>query len=80
MDVKNAFLKRELDREEYMQQPKIFKNKLNPEYVCKLKKALYGLKQVLNAWYGKIAEFLIHNGYGVTPADSSYSSKIKKGS
>jgi Reverse transcriptase (RNA-dependent DNA polymerase) len=36
-----------------------------------LKKALYGLKQARRAWYGKIAEFLVHSGYTVTTSDSS---------
>ncbi|CAA0831452.1 cysteine-rich RLK (RECEPTOR-like protein kinase) 8 [Striga hermonthica] len=71
MDVKNAFLHGELDREIYMVQPAGFEDKENPGYVCKLKKALYGLKQAPRAWYGKIAEFLIQCGYSVAPADSN---------
>ncbi|KAE8675430.1 putative RING/U-box superfamily protein [Hibiscus syriacus] len=71
MDVKNAFLHGELDREIYMTQPMGFQSQDHPEYVCKLRKALYGLKQAPRAWYGKIAEFLTKSGYSVTPADSS---------
>ena len=33
-------------------------------------KALCGLKQASKPWYGKIAEFLIQNGYSADPADS----------
>lgn len=40
MDVINAFLNGELDREVYMEQPQGFENRLYPEHVCKLKKAL----------------------------------------
>lgn len=48
-----------------------FVSKLYPNYVCELKKALYGLKQSPRAWFGKIAEFLEHNGYFITNADAS---------
>ena len=71
MDVKNAFLHGELDREIYMGQPMGFQSEDHPEHVCKLRKALYGLRQAPRAWYGKIAEFLTHSGYSVTSADSS---------
>jgi histone deacetylase 1/2 len=71
MDVKNAFLHGELDKDIYMEQPRGFERKMHPEYVCKLKKALYGLKQAPRAWYGKISEFLIQSGFKVAPSDSS---------
>ena len=77
MDVKNAFLHGELDRDIYIDQPQGFVNHEKPEYVCKLKKALYGLKQAPRAWYGKIAEFLVQSGYHVAPADSSLFVKIQ---
>lgn len=41
MELKNAFLYGDLDREIYMEQPVGFVNQRNPEYVCKLKKALW---------------------------------------
>jgi hypothetical protein len=71
MDVKNAFLHGEIDKEIFMEQPHGFEDKHNPKYVCKLRKELYGLKQAPQAWYGKIAEFLVFGGYVVTPTDSS---------
>ncbi|KAE8684131.1 PLAC8 family protein [Hibiscus syriacus] len=79
MDVKNAFLHGELDREIYMTQPMGFQSQDHHEYVCKLRKALYGLKQAPRAWHGKIVEFLTKSGYSVTPADSSLFVKANEG-
>jgi hypothetical protein len=77
MDVKNAFLHGELDKDIYMEQPRGFESKIHREYVCKLKKALYGLKQAPQAWYGKTGEFLIQSGFKVAPLDSSLLVKAK---
>ena len=79
MDVKNAFLHGELDKDIYMEQPRGFESKIHPDYVCKLKKALYGLKQAPRAWYGKIGEFLVQSGFKVAPSDSSLFVKAKEG-
>eukprot|EP00268_Persea_americana_P020286 TRINITY_DN20494_c0_g1_i4.p1 TRINITY_DN20494_c0_g1~~TRINITY_DN20494_c0_g1_i4.p1 ORF type:complete len:298 (+),score=64.17 TRINITY_DN20494_c0_g1_i4:2588-3481(+) len=68
LDVKNAFLHGEVDREIYMEQPRGFEE--NSQYVCRLKKSIYGLKQAPRAWYGKIAEFLLANEYSITSSDS----------
>ncbi|XP_015166806.1 uncharacterized mitochondrial protein AtMg00810-like [Solanum tuberosum] len=76
MDVKNAFLHGELDREIYICQPIGFQSQDHPEYVCKLRKALYRLKQAPRAWYGKISEFLTHSCYSVASADSRLFVKV----
>jgi hypothetical protein len=47
MDVKIAFLNRELDEEIYMDQPYGFVVEGQEGKVCKLLKFLYGLKQAL---------------------------------
>ncbi|TYK03493.1 putative mitochondrial protein [Cucumis melo var. makuwa] len=69
MDVKNAFLNEEFDRDICIEQPKGFKDKIHHDYVCKLR--IYGLKQVPRAWYGKIAKFLVESSFTVVSADSS---------
>ncbi|KAL0345462.1 UNVERIFIED_CONTAM: Retrovirus-related Pol polyprotein from transposon RE1 [Sesamum radiatum] len=78
MDVKNAFLYGELNREIYVNQPMGFLSPDHPEYVCKLEKTLYWLKQAPRAWDGKIAEFLTHGGYLMTSANSSLFIKAKE--
>jgi hypothetical protein len=71
LDVKNAFLYGEIDKDIYMEQPYGYISQAHPEHVCKLKKALYGLKQAPRAWYGKIAEYLQFCGYLASNSNSS---------
>ncbi|MCH81590.1 gag-pol polyprotein [Trifolium medium] len=63
MDVKSAFLNGYLHEEIYVEQPKGFTDPSFPEHVYILKKALYGLKQSPKAWYKRLTDFLINNGY-----------------
>ncbi|GKB74026.1 retrovirus-related pol polyprotein from transposon TNT 1-94 [Tanacetum coccineum] len=49
MDVKTAFLNRELKEEVYISQPEGFVDQDNPSHVYKLKNALYSLKQAPRA-------------------------------
>ncbi|KAL0359323.1 UNVERIFIED_CONTAM: Retrovirus-related Pol polyprotein from transposon RE1 [Sesamum angustifolium] len=77
LDVKNAFLYGELDREVLMEQPPGFVSEEFPTHVCLLKKALYGLKQAPRAWYGKVAQYFIFCGFRVADSDSSLFVKTK---
>jgi hypothetical protein len=45
LDIKNAYLYRDLDEEVYMKQPKGFEALGAESMVCHLHKAIYGLKQ-----------------------------------
>ncbi|KAK3003520.1 hypothetical protein RJ639_018195 [Escallonia herrerae] len=79
LDVKNAFLYGELDRDVFMEQPQGFVSKQFPHYVFRLKKALYGLKQAPRAWYGKIAQYLTFCGFKVSESDCSMFVKLESG-
>ena len=54
MDVKTAFLNRELDEEIYMDQLDGFVVKGQESKVCKLLKSLYGLKQAPKQWHDRM--------------------------
>nr|KYP57169.1 hypothetical protein KK1_003427 [Cajanus cajan] len=41
----------------------MFENPNFKEHVFKLKKALYGLKQDPRAWYERLSNFLLNNGF-----------------
>ena len=62
MDVKSAFLHRDLHEEIYMEQPPGFIQN-DSSLVCHLRKSLYGLKQAPRAWYVKMDRFLLDNGF-----------------
>lgn len=50
MDVKTAFLNRNLDEDVYMIQPEGFVDPINAGKICKLQKSIYGLKQASRSW------------------------------
>ena len=51
MDVKTAFLNRDLDEEIYMEQPEGFIALGQEKKVYRLVKSLYGLKQAPKQWH-----------------------------
>ncbi|KAH9313866.1 hypothetical protein KI387_022493, partial [Taxus chinensis] len=69
MDVKSAFLNRDLQEEVYMTQPEGYVVPGQEAKVCRLKKSLYGLKQAPRAWYIKIDEHLVQHGFFRNPYD-----------
>jgi len=63
LDVKSAFLHRELSEELFVEQLKRYKQKENEHKVYKLHKALYGLKQAPRAWFSCIEAYFSHEGF-----------------
>lgn len=63
LDVKSAFLHGELSEVVYVEQPQGFEVKGEEEKVYKLKKALYGLKQAPRAWYSRIENYFVKEGF-----------------
>ncbi|KAK8946465.1 hypothetical protein KSP39_PZI006353 [Platanthera zijinensis] len=70
LDVKNAFLNRDLQETVYMQQPPGFET-TGESQVCHLRKALYGLKQSPRAWFDKFSKALREIGFTRSSADFS---------
>ena len=54
MNVKTAFLNRDLEKNVYMAQPKGFVVEGKERMVYRLKKSIYGLKQASRRWYLKV--------------------------
>src|ERR1044072_6751740 len=79
MDVKSAFLNGYLNEEVYVEQPKGFVDPSHPEHVYKLRKTLYGLKQAPRAWYERLTEFLMNQGYSKGGIDKTLFVKNSKG-
>ena len=61
IDVKNAFLNRDLSEEVYMQPPHVLSIESNK--VCHLQRALYGLKQAPRVWFAKFSSTISRLGY-----------------
>ncbi|OMO78632.1 Integrase, catalytic core [Corchorus capsularis] len=70
LDVHNAFLHGDLDKEIYMKPPPGYLSS-NDNRVCRLRKSLYGLKQASRQWYAKFSTAILNFGFIQSKADSS---------
>ncbi|WVZ83183.1 LOW QUALITY PROTEIN: hypothetical protein U9M48_030354 [Paspalum notatum var. saurae] len=78
MDVKSAFLNGYINELVYVEQPPGFEDPIHPDHVYKLSKALYGLKQAPRAWYERLRDFLLENGFKVGRVDTTLFIKNNK--
>ncbi|KAK2445742.1 putative mitochondrial protein [Trifolium repens] len=78
MDVKSVFLNGVISEEVYVKQPPGFEDLKNPDYVFKLKKSLYGIKQAPRAWYERLSNFLLENGFQKGQIDNTLFRKTSK--
>jgi hypothetical protein len=67
VDVKTAFLYRELEEEIYMEQPEGFKRGTK---VYRLRKAIYSLKQAACAWWSQLEKSVKTMGFNRLMADT----------
>ena len=77
MDVKSAFLNGYINEEVYVEQPPRFVNPHYPNHVFKLKKVLNGLRQAPKAWYDRLSQFLLDNGFSRGKVDNTLSTLHK---
>ena len=69
LDVKNAFLNRDLTEEVYMTLPPGFDSDSSRGKVCRLRKSIYGLKQSPRAWFGKFTTVVVGHGFSQAQSD-----------
>nr|GEW23800.1 retrotransposon protein, putative, Ty1-copia subclass [Tanacetum cinerariifolium] len=67
LDVKTAFLHRNLEEVIYMKQPSGYEQ---GNKVCLLKKSHYGLKQSPRQWYKRFDDYMLNNGFKRSSYDS----------
>ena len=79
MDVKSAFLNGVINELVYVEQPPGFEDPRNPNHVYRLHKALYGLKQTPRAWYERLRDFLIMQGFKIGRVDTTLFTKDVNG-
>ena len=80
MDVNTSFLKRELEKEIYMDQPEGCMVPGDEKKVCRLVKSLYELKQAPKQWHRKFDYVLISNGFSINDANKCIYKKVENNS
>jgi hypothetical protein len=75
MDVKNVFLNGYINELVYVEQPPGFEDEKKPNHVYKLRKALYSLKQAPRAWYERLRDFLLSEGFIMGKVDTTLFTK-----
>ncbi|WVZ76043.1 hypothetical protein U9M48_024045 [Paspalum notatum var. saurae] len=73
--VKSAFLNGYIKELVYVDQPPRFEDPRKPNRVYRLNKALYGLKQAPRAWYERLRDFLIMQGFKIDKVDMTLLTK-----
>eukprot|EP00253_Pinus_taeda_P023959 PITA_23959 len=63
MDVKSAFLNGVLKEEVYVAQPPSYEVEGQEDKAYRLRKVLYALNQAPRAWYSRVDDYLLHNGF-----------------
>ena len=76
MDVKTAFLNREIDKTNYMEQLENFMIGDSKSMLCKSKKSLYGLKQSPRLWYHKFHKMIGSFGFVINTVDEHINYKF----
>ncbi|GJU47575.1 retrovirus-related pol polyprotein from transposon TNT 1-94 [Tanacetum coccineum] len=69
MDVKTAFLNKDLEEEIYMNQPEGFIAPGQEGNVYRLVKSLYGLKQAPKQWHQKFDHTMLESGFKINECD-----------
>jgi len=77
LDVKSAFLHGELKEVVFIEQLQRYEQNVKEEKVFKLKNVLYGLKQALQAWYSKIENHFLNEGFERCSYESTLFVKTK---
>jgi hypothetical protein len=74
-DVKSVFLNGYINELVYVEQPPSFEDEKKPNHVYKLRKALYSLKQAPRAWYERLRDFLLSEGFIMGKVDTTLFTK-----